>query len=74
MPIPYHYQKPPPTLGGKLIYKNSNWPAVFQNLKKAWRRWGTILRVLVNMEATVWAHGVMYKAMAQSVLLYGSES
>ena len=33
-----------------------------------------IVRVLVNMGATVQACGTMYKVVAQSVLFYGSES
>ena len=37
------------------------------------RRWGIIARVLAKMVATVRSRGVMYKAMAQSVIFYGSE-
>ena len=33
-----------------------------------------ILRVLESTRATVWSQGSIYKALAQSVLLYGSES
>ena len=32
-----------------------------------------VARVLANTGATVWAQGIMYKAVAQSVLLYGSD-
>ena len=32
-----------------------------------------VARVLANTGATVWARGIMYKAVAQSVLLYGSD-
>ena len=32
-----------------------------------------IVRVLKKTGATVRAHGMMYKAVSQSVLLYGSE-
>ena len=32
-----------------------------------------IMRVLAKMGATVWARGMMYKSLAQSVLLYGSD-
>ena len=45
-----------------------------QNLREAQRRWGVIVRVLEKVGATVQAFGMMYKAVAQSVLLYISES
>ena len=32
-----------------------------------------IVRVLINMGSAVRAHGMMYKAVAQSLLLYGSD-
>ena len=47
---------------------------MYQNLKKAWMRWGTIVWLMLNMGATVRACGIMYKAVAQLVLLYGSEN
>ena len=47
---------------------------MYQNLKKARRRWGVIARVLENTVAMVRYHGMMYMAVAQSVLLYVSES
>ena len=46
---------------------------VSHNLKEVRRRSGMILRVLANMGAMMRSHGMMYKAVAQSVLLYGSE-
>ena len=54
-------------------HNNRYWPAVFQNLNKAWRWWGVISRVLTKTVATVRSRGVIYKALAQSVILYGSE-
>ena len=36
-------------------------------------RWGIVARVLERTVATVRAQGEMYKAVAQSVLLYGSK-
>ena len=47
---------------------------VYQNLKKLQRQWGMISRVLENTRAPVWARGMMYRAVSQLVLLYGSES
>ena len=36
-------------------------------------QWGMVARVLERMGETVQARGAMYKAVAQSVLLYGSK-
>ena len=55
-------------------YNNSDWAAVFLNLRKSWRQWVMILRVLKRTGAPVWAWGAMYKAVAHSVILYGSKS
>ena len=61
-------------LGRTIAYNNSDWTAVYQNLRKAWRWWGTVARVLEITVATVRAQGAMYKVVAQSVLLYARES
>ena len=63
-----------PYLGCTIAYKNSNWPAVYQNLRKPQRQWGIIVRVLAKMVATVKARGMMYKAVDQFAIFYGSES
>ena len=55
----------------KIAYNNSNCPAVLLNLNKERRWWGMILRVLMKTGAIVWVRGMMYKAVAQAVLLYG---
>ena len=47
---------------------------MYQNLRKARRRWGVIVRVLVKTGATLRYRGMMYKSVTQSVLTYGSES
>ena len=60
-------------LGSKIVYNNSNWAAVYQNVRKSRRRWGMIVRVLENMGETVWSQGVMYKLVAQLVIMYRSE-
>ena len=54
-----------------IAYKNGYWSAVFQNLRKARRRWGVVSKVLTKMGATVWAREKMYKSVAQTVILYG---
>ena len=70
LPLPEAF----PYLGRMIAYNKRYWPAVYQNLKKARRRWGMIVRVLVNTGATVRACGMMYKAVYQLVIIYGSES
>ena len=46
----------------------------YHNLLKAWQRWVVIFKLLTKMGAMVCSHGMMYKAVSQTVLLYGSES
>ena len=62
-----------PYLGRTIIYDNSKYVAVYQNLRKAQMRWGMIVRVLAKTGATVRARGVMYKAVFQSVIQYRRE-
>ena len=42
------------------------------NLWKAWLCLGVISKILAKTGTTVWAHGILYKVVAQPVLLYGS--
>ena len=63
-----------PYLGQTIAYNNRNWAAVYQNLRKALRQREVVLRVLERTVVTVRSQGAIYKAVAQSVLLYGSES
>ena len=60
-------------LGRIIVYNNSDWVVVYQNLRKARMRWIMILRVLERTGATVRAQGSMYKAVAQLVILYSSK-
>ena len=62
-----------PYLGRKIAYNNSNWAAVYQNLRKARRRWGMVERVMERTGAPVQTWGYMYKAVVQSVILYVRE-
>ena len=62
-----------PYLERTIAYNSSNLPTVYQNLRKAQRQWGVITRVLANTEATVRSQMMIYKAVSQSVLLYGSD-
>ena len=57
-------------IGQTIAYNNSNWAAVYQNLRKAWRRWVMVARLLLSMGATVRSLVMMYKLVSQSVILY----
>ena len=56
-----------------ISYNNSDWPAVYQNTRKAQRQWGMIAQVLEKTGANVLDWGMMYRAVDQSVLLNVSE-
>ena len=47
---------------------------MYHNLRKAWRRWEMISKVLANTVAIVRAHGMLYKVESYMVLLYGRNS
>ena len=62
-----------PYLLWTIKYNNINWEEVYQNLQKA-RRWGgMIVRVLVKTGALLQAQRMIYKSVYQSVLQYESE-
>ena len=46
-----------PYLGQTISYNNSDWTAVYLNLRKARRRWGMTVRVIERVGATVRARG-----------------
>ena len=52
-----------PYLGRKFAYNNSDWEAVYINLRKYWQRWGMIARVLESTGAMVRNLGARYKAV-----------
>jgi hypothetical protein len=61
---------------GRILEENDqDWPAVQRNLKRARQKWGMIGRILsregANEPRTM---ATFYKAIIQSVLLYGSET
>ena len=58
-----------PNIRRKITYSNSDWAVVYQNTRNVRRRWGMIVRVLVNTGEMVRAWGTMYKAVTQLVLL-----
>ena len=61
-------------LGRPLSCLDSDWPAVYKNVKKARQRWAMVCRVLVREGANPRVSGMFYKAVVQSTLLYGSET
>jgi hypothetical protein len=61
-------------LGRILDNKDDDRPAIIRNLKRAWWKWGSIGRILSKEKANPKATATFYKAIVQSVLLYGSES
>jgi hypothetical protein len=61
-------------LGCYFATTDSDWPALYRNLQKARSKWAMISKVLVHDNATPRVSGMFYKAVVQSVLLYGFES
>ena len=46
---------------------------LYTNLRKAQKLWGVVAKVLRQMGDHVKARGILYKAVVQTVLLYGCE-
>lgn len=61
-------------LGRVLSDEDSDWPALQRNLTRARQRWAMISRLLAREGANPKVSGYFYKAVVQSVLLYGSET
>jgi hypothetical protein len=61
-------------LGRPLAGNNSDWPALFRNVKKAKMKWGQIARPLIKTGIRMRIVGLFYKAIVQAVLLYGCET
>ena len=61
-------------LGRTMAANNSDWQALYTNLAKARRKWATLTRILTKTGLPPRIAGLFYKAIAQAVLLYGSES
>ena len=51
-----------PYLGRTVAYINSNWAALYQNLRKARRRWEMVRKLESKTGAVVQAWGKLYKA------------
>ena len=54
-----------------IAYDNSDWVAVHHNLWKAQQRQEMISNVLTKTGSMVRTRGMFYKAVVQTVLLYG---
>jgi hypothetical protein len=61
-------------LGRILDESDDDWPALQSNLKKARGKWSRIGRILSSEKAEPRIMATFYKAIIQSVLLYGAES
>jgi hypothetical protein len=61
-------------LGRPLVADSSDWLAVTYNIKKARGRWAQVSRVLTKQRTNPKTSGFFYKAVVQSVLLYGCET
>ena len=61
-------------LGQYITCNNSDWPAVFKNLKKACQKWALIAQPLLNTGVPPPVVGLFYKAIAQAILLYGCKT
>ena len=63
-----------PYLGHTITYNNSNWADVYHNLRNSWQHWEVISKVLTKTGVMVRACGILYKAVAQTLLLSRSSS
>ena len=61
-------------LGCLFSSTDDDWPAVYWNLSKARKQWAKIARVLSWTGASLRTSSMFYKAIVQSVLLYGYET
>ena len=61
-------------LGRKLSSNDNDWPALQQNVTKARGRWAQVAKVLTAEGAPPKACAMFYKAIVQTVLLFGSET
>ena len=60
-------------LGHIVAFNNSNWEALYQNLRKPYPRWGIVAELLTRMRETLWEQAMIYKAVVRTELLYGSD-
>ena len=61
-------------LGRTLSSSDNYWPAVEQNLRKAWGTWGRLVKVLGREGVDRKTTGIFCVAVVQAVILFGSET
>ena len=61
-------------LGRVLLAAYYDWPLVIQNLTKVWAVWRRISRILIREGVRLQVYRFFFKAVAQSVLLFGAET
>ena len=54
-----------------VLVADNNWPAVVINLKKTWRKWARLTRVLRREGEDTQTSGQIYLAVVQLVMFYG---
>ena len=62
-----------PHLRIKVTYNNTDWAALYANLRKAHRLLGVIAKILRHMREHVKSQSMIYKAVVHTVLLYRCE-
>ena len=62
-----------PYLVHTVAYNNSKGVSLYQNLKKAQRQWGMVAKLMTKAGVVVRLQSMIYKAVFQTVLLYGSD-
>ena len=58
-------------LGRVMTVGEDNWPAVVGNLRKDQKIWARLTRILVREGADLRVSWMFFKALVQSVLLFG---
>ena len=61
-------------LGRPITFSDDDWPAIHHNLTRARKQWAMVSQVLVREKAEPRIAAMFYKAVVQSVLLYGAET
>ena len=61
-------------LGQALSSCNNDWPIVEQNLHRAQRKWGRLVKIFGREGMDMRMEGIFYVAVMQEVLLFGSET
>ena len=59
-----------PYLGCIFAYYNSDWVALYQNLRKSRWSWVIFTKVITKMVSMVQVWGLFYKAVVQTVLIW----